>query len=67
MVSREEFKKHIGDCVCSGPNGTVSIMTTEEEKEYPSCIIGTISAVPSYEEWGSGEVDVSGRVWMRIR
>lgn len=64
---REEFRKHIGEPVCSGPNGTVSIMTHEEEKEWPSRIIGTISAVPDYEEWGTGKIKVNGRVWIRIR
>lgn len=65
--SREEFRKHIGWPVCSGPDGTVSIMTPEEEEKYPSRIIGTISAVPDYEEWGSGNVKVNGRIWIRIR
>ena len=71
--SLDEFKKHIGYCVCSGPNGTVSIMTEEEEKEYPGRIIGTISAVPDYETWNAGteenpeEIKVNGRIWIRIR
>lgn len=64
---RELFRSYIGSPVCSGPNGTVSIMTEEEEMKYPSRIIGTISAVPDYEEWGTGNVKVNGRVWIRIR
>ena len=63
----EMFKTHIGWPVCSGPNGTVSIMTAEEEERYPSRIVGTISEIPDYEEWGSGKVKVNGRVWIRIR
>ena len=65
--SREEFKKHIGWPVCSGPNGTVSIMTEEEEEKYPSRIIGTISAVPDYETWGTGNVKVDERIWVKVR
>ena len=69
--SIEEFKTHIGWPVCSGPGGTVSIMTEEEEKKYPSRIIGIISAVPNYSLWfsGSGEdpIKVNGRIWIRIR
>lgn len=65
--SREEFKKHIGWPVCSGPNGTVSIMTEEEEEKYPSRIIGTISAVPNYETWGAGNVEVNNRIWIKIK
>lgn len=64
---REEFKSHIGYPVCSGPNGTVSIMTDEEEQLYPSRIIGYISAVPDYETWGTGNVKVNGRIWIRIK
>ena len=63
----EEFASHIGWAVCSGPNGTVSIMTEEEEERYPSRIIGTISEIPDYEEWGTGKVKVNGRIWIRIR
>ena len=44
----KEFKP--GYPVCSGPNGTVSIMTEEEEEKYPSRIIGTVSEIPTYEE-----------------
>ena len=65
--SIEEFASHIGYPVCSGPDGTVSIMTDEEEEKYPSRIIGTISEIPNYEEWGSGKVKVNGRVWIRIK
>ena len=65
--SREEFAKHIGWPVCSGPNGTVSIMTEEEEEKYPSRIIGTISAVPDYEEWGTDKVKINNRIWIQIK
>ena len=64
---REQFKSHIGYPVCSGPNGTVSIMTDEEEQLYPSRIIGYISAVPDYEIWGTGNIKVDGRIWIRIK
>jgi hypothetical protein len=65
--SIEEFKAHIGYPVCSGPNGTVSIMTDEEEEKYSSRIIGTISEIPTYDKWGKSQVDVDGRVWIRIK
>lgn len=64
--SREEFKKNIGHPVCSGPYGTVSIMTDEEYREKGYLAIGTISAVPDYEEWGIGKVKVNGRIWIKI-
>ena len=69
---REEAKQKIGWPVCSGPNGTVSIMTEEEEEKYPSRIIGTISAVPDYDIWYGGAdndnpIQVNGRVWIRVK
>ena len=68
----EIAKQHIGDPVCSGPNGTVSIMTEEEEMRYSSRIIGTISEIPNYDIWYAGadgklEIPVNGRIWIRIR
>ena len=39
-----------------GPDGTVSIMTDEEYAAKGYCCVGTISAVPEYETWGSGNV-----------
>lgn len=65
--SIEEFKTHIGYPVCSGPNGTVSIMTDEEEEKYSSRIIGIISEIPTYDKWGESQIDVDGRIWIRIK
>ena len=67
LEDRETAKEHIGDFVCSGPNGTVSIMTTEEYFKCPQAVVGTISAVPDYEEWGTGHVKVDGRIWIYVR
>ena len=57
----------LGQAVCSGPNGTVSKMTREEIMMYPERIIGTVSEIPNYETWGTGNVQVNGRIWIRIR
>lgn len=62
---REEF--NAGDAVCAGPDGTVSKMTRDEVKEYPERIIGTVSAIPNYDTWGSGNVPVNGRIWIKVR
>ena len=62
-----------GDCVCAAPGGTVDIMTREEVREYPDRIVGTVSCVPEYEEWGGGEmadrkpVKVDGRIWVKVK
>lgn len=63
---RDEFRKNIGRPVCAGPNGTVSIMTDEEYIKYGYCAIGTISAVPNYEEWGTEKVKVNNRIWIKV-
>jgi hypothetical protein len=63
--SRENY--HAGMAVCSAPNGTVDIMTREEIHDYPDCIVGIVSEIPDYEEWGSGNVKVNGRIWIRVK
>ena len=64
---KEELKAYIGWPVCSGPNGTVSVMTEDEEEKYPSRIIGTISEIPDYDTWGQTNIKVDGRIWIRIK
>ena len=56
-----------GDAVCSGPNGTISKMTREEIREYPERIVGTVSEIPDYETWGTDNVKVDGRIWIKVR
>ena len=62
-----------GDCVCAGPDGKVYIMTREEIREWPDRIVGTVSCVPTYDEWGGGEnadrpsVKVNGRIWIKVK
>ena len=65
MYDRTNVK--IGAPVCSGPNGTVSQMTEQEARDYPWLIIGTISAIPQEKTWGSGNVQVDNRIWIRVR
>ena len=56
-----------GDAVGTGPNGTVSKMSREEIKEYPERIIGTVSEIPNYEVWGSGNIKVNNRIWIKVK
>lgn len=56
-----------GAAVCSGPNGTVSLMTREEIKEWPDAIIGYVSEIPEYKTWGEDNIAVNGRIWIRIK
>ena len=67
LEGREVAQNYIGWPVCSGPNGTVSIMSEEEEEKYPSRIIGTISEIPDYEIWGSGNIEVNDRIWIYVK
>lgn len=55
-----------GDPVCSGPNGTISKMTREEVMMYPDRMIGTVSSIPNYETWGTGNVSVNKRIWIKV-
>ena len=62
---RENY--HAGMAVCSAPNGTIDIMTREEIRDYPDCIIGIVSEIPEYKTWGSDNVEVDGRIWIKVR
>lgn len=62
---RENY--HAGMAVCSAPNGTVDIMTKEEIRNYPDCIIGIVSEIPQYQTWGSSNVKVNGRIWIKVK
>lgn len=67
---QERNKYQPGDCVCAAPGGTVDIMTREEVERYPDRIVGTVSCVPDYEEWGQGDrpaVKVDGRIWIKVK
>ena len=55
----------VGAAVGTGPNGTVSLMTREEIMTYPDRIIGIVSEIPSYEEWGPEHIKVNGRIWIK--
>ena len=78
--NRNEY--HLGDAVCSAPNGTIDIMTREEIMMYPERIIGTVSEIPDYEEWACNYgghagmsiednkpsyIKVNGRIWIYVR
>lgn len=63
--NRESY--HAGMAVCSAPDGTVDIMTREEIRDYPDCIVGIVSEIPQYEKWGSNQVDVDGRIWIKVK
>ena len=62
-----KYDYHSGDTVCAGPNGKIVKMTREEIKEYPDRIVGIVSEIPEYETWGSGNVPVNGRIWIKVR
>lgn len=70
---KEREAYHLGDAVCSAPDGTVDIMSREEIRDYPERIIGTVSEIPNYEIWYAGgkeqpiEISVNGRIWIYVR
>ena len=62
---RENY--HAGMAVCSAPDGTVDIMSREEIRDYPDCIVGIVSEIPQYDTWGSDNVNVDGRIWIKVK
>ena len=63
----DRYSYHSGDTVCAGPDGKVVKMTREEIREWPDRIIGIVSEIPEYETWGTGNVAVDGRIWIKIK
>ena len=58
---------HAGMAVCSAPGGTIDIMTREEIRNYPDAIVGIVSEIPNYKTWGSGNIAVDDRIWIKVR
>lgn len=69
MEDREVYRNHIGEFVGASEDGRVTLMTKEEVRDNPESIIGTVSAVPDYEEWGAvgRKVPVNGRIWIKVK
>lgn len=65
LEDRESYRKAPGMPVCSGPNGTVSLMTREEMINRPECIVGYVSSVPKDEKWGNAAIN--GRIWIKVK
>ena len=42
-------------------------MTREEIIQYPDRIVGIVSEIPEYDTWGSGDVKVNGRIWIKVK
>lgn len=63
--NREDY--HAGDTVCAGPNGKVCKMTREEIREWPDRIVGIVSEIPEYDTWGTGNVKVNNRIWIKVK
>ena len=58
---------HAGDTVCAGPEGKVMKMTREEILMWPDRVVGIVSEIPQYKTWGTGNVKVNGRIWIKVR
>lgn len=63
----DRYSYHSGDAVCAGPDGKVVKMTREEIREWPDRIVGIVSEIPEYETWGTGNVAVDGRIWIKVK
>ena len=63
----DRYKFTAGAAVCSGPDGTISLMTREEVKEWPDAIVGYVSEIPEYKEWGPDKIQVNNRSWIKVK
>lgn len=63
----DRYSYEAGDPVCAAPGGTVSKMSREEVVMYPDRIVGTVSEIPEYKRWGTGNVEVKNRIWIKVK
>ena len=63
----DRYNYQAGDTVCAGSDGKVCKMTREEIQMWPDRIVGIVSEIPEYEIWGTGNVKVNGRIWIKIK
>lgn len=54
-----------GTAVCTAPGGKISPMTRNEISNYPDCIVGYVSEIPSYDKWN--HVNVGERIWIKVK
>lgn len=64
---RMTYKDAIGCPVCGTEGGRIRLMTGEEAAQFPWKILGVVSSVPGYKTWGEKEVEVNGRIWIKVR
>ena len=68
LVYAENKKRlKVGDQVCTTKNGTVRKMKWWEKLLFPEQIVGFVDEIPSYSTWGSSNVRVDGRIWIRVK
>lgn len=61
------YDYHAGDTVCAGPEGKVMKMSRQEIAAWPDRIVGIVSEIPNYKTWGQGNVEVNGRIWIKVK
>lgn len=62
-----KYSYHSGDVVCAGPKGKVRKMSRREIRKWPDRIVGVVSEIPEYETWGSNNIKVNGRIWIKVK
>lgn len=62
-----KYDYQAGDTVCAGPDGKVCKMTREEIQLWPDRIVGIVSEIPEYDTWGTGNIKVNNRIWIKIK
>ena len=66
-TSEDPSTYYTGQAVCASKGGRVSKMTDSEIAQNPDRIVGIVSEVPTYETWGTNNVEVNGRIWITIK
>ena len=51
--------------VCTAADGKISPMTRNEISNYPECIVGYVSEIPTYDTWN--HVNIGERIWIKVK
>ena len=67
VYCEDKSKVKQGDQLCQTKDGKVRKMSWLEKVLHPESIVGFVDEIPEYETWGTNNVKVNGRIWVRLR
>lgn len=64
-AKKERIK--VGDFIACGKDGKAKKISRLTAWFNPRKVLGTVSSIPTYDEWGTSKVKIDGRIWINIK